>query len=247
MNAELGELLGSGKEAEVLRRGDHVLKLNRRGASKASAFREAANLAIVERLGLPAPIPLGVTQVDQRWGVLMTLAPGESFGAVILRQTELMPDYVAAMAELHARILKQPGTGLMSLKARLSANIGRAPGLGDAERKRLLDGLILCPEGDSLCHGDFHPWNILGSPRQAIVVDWLDACSGSPAADICRTYVLMKPPALQLADAYLAVCEATGLATRADVLAWLPLVAAARLAEGVADGVDTLMEMVRGR
>ena len=91
------------------------------------------------------------------------------------------------------------------------------------------------------------PWNILGSPGQAIVVDWLDACSGSPAADICRTYVLMKPPAPQLADAYLAVCEATGLATRADVFAWLPLVAAARLAEGVADVVDTLMEMVRGR
>jgi hypothetical protein len=61
-------------------------------------------------------------------GVLMTLAPGESFGAVILRQTELMPDYVTAMAELHARILKQQGTGLMSLNARLSANIGQAPG-----------------------------------------------------------------------------------------------------------------------
>jgi hypothetical protein len=75
MNAELGELLGSGKEAEVLLRGDHVLKLNRRGASKASAFREAANLAMVERLGLPAPMPLGVMQVHQRWGVLMTLAP----------------------------------------------------------------------------------------------------------------------------------------------------------------------------
>src|SRR4030095_12420504 len=147
MNAELGELLGSGKEAEVLRRGDHVLKLHRRGASKASAFREAANLAMVERLGLPAPIPLGVTQVDQRWGVLMTLAPGESFGAFIVRQTELVPDYVAAMAELHARILQQPGTGLMSLKARLSANIGRAPGLGDAERKWLLDGLAPMPRG----------------------------------------------------------------------------------------------------
>jgi hypothetical protein len=55
-----------------------------------------------------------------------------------------------------------------------------------------------------------------------------------------------EAPVPQLADAYLAVCEATGLATRAGVLAWLPLVAAARLAEGVADGVDALVEMVRG-
>jgi Ser/Thr protein kinase RdoA (MazF antagonist) len=247
MDAEFGELLGSGKEAEVFRRGDHVLKLNRRGASKASAFREAANLAIAETLGLPAPSPLGVTQVGERWGVLMTLATGESFGAVILRQAELIPHYLGTMAELHARILKQPGTGYMSLRARLSANIGRAPGLGDAERQRLLDELRARPEGDRLCHGDFHPWNILGPPGQAIVVDWLDACSGSPEADICRTYVLMKPPAPHLAEAYLDVCEAIGLATRNDVLAWSPLVAAARLAEGVKDGVDALMAMARGQ
>lgn len=247
VNAELGEHLGSGKEAEVFRHHDHVLKLYRQGASKGSAFREAASLAIVEKLGLPAPAPLGVTQVGERWGVLMTLAPGEPFGAVILRQAELIPDLLEAMAELHAKLLKQPGTGLMSLRARLATNIGRAPGLGDTERKRLLDGLRQRPECDRLCHGDFHPWNILGAPGRAIVVDWLDACSGSPEADICRSYVLMRPPAPQLAEAYLDVCEAMGLAGRADVLSWMPMVAAARLAEGVTDEVDALMEMARGQ
>lgn len=246
MASEFGDLLGSGKEAEVFRRGDRALKLSRRGASKASAFREAANLAIVEALGLPAPIPLGVTQVGERWGVLMTLAPGESFGAVILRQAELIPHHLGAMADLHAHILQQPGTGLMSLRARLAANIERAPGLGDAERHRLLEALRQRPEGDRLCHGDFHPWNILGPPGRAIVVDWLDACSGSPEADLCRSYVLMRPPAPQLAEAYLELCEASGLASRAAILAWLPVIAAARLAEGVADGADVLMEMVRG-
>jgi hypothetical protein len=184
--------------------------------------------------------------MDERWGVLMTLAPGESFGAVILRQAGLIPAHLEAMAELHAHILNRPGTGLMSLRARLSANIARAPGLGDAERSRLLDELRQRSDGDRLCHGDFHPWNILGPPGQAIVVDWLDACSGSPEADICRSYVLMKPPAPQLAEAYLDVCEARGLATRGDILAWLPFVAAARLAEGVTDGVDALMAMTRG-
>ena len=54
--AELGKLLGKGKEAEVFQYGDHVLKLYKPAAPKTSAFREAANLAIAERLGLPAPI-----------------------------------------------------------------------------------------------------------------------------------------------------------------------------------------------
>lgn len=245
MSDEIGDLLGSGKEAEVFRRGDHVLKLNRAGASKSAAFREAANLAVIESLGLPAPAPLGVMESSGRWGVLMTLAPGESFGAAILRQAELTPHYLAAMVELHARILSHPGTGLMSLRARLATNIGRAPALGDAERRLLLDGLRERPEGDRVCHGDFHPWNILGPPGEAMVVDWLDACSGPPEADICRSYVLMKPPAPHVADAYLEVCEATGLASRAEILAWCPFVAAARLAEGVANDLDMLIEMAR--
>lgn len=245
MNADYGSLLGSGKEAEVYRQGDHVLKLSRAGTSKAAAFREAANLAIVEGLGLPAPAPLGVVQQNNRWGVLMTMVPGESFGAVMLRQPELVPDYLDAMAELHARILGQPGTWQASLEARLSSNIGKAPGLGDAERKRLLAALLARPTGDRLCHGDFHPWNILGPPRQAMVVDWLDACFGPAEADICRSYVLMQPHVPELAEAYLSACEARGLAARGDVLAWSPIVAAARLAEGVVGERDPLMEMAR--
>ena len=245
MDAEYGHLLGSGKAAEVYLQGDHVLKLGRPGASKAAAFREAANLAVIEALGLPAPAPLGVARLGERWGVLMTLAQGESFGAAIQRLAKLIPDYLDAMAELHARILSQPGTWQMNLRARLSTNIGRAPGLGDAERKRLLDALLVRPEGDRLCHGDFHPWNILGPLGQAIVVDWLDACSGPPEADICRSYVLMKPRAPHLAEAYLSACETRGLASRDDVLSWAPFVAAARLAEGVEDDRDELMEMAR--
>ncbi|KRA43231.1 hypothetical protein ASD80_08245 [Devosia sp. Root635] len=238
-------MLGSGKQAEVYGQGDHVLKLGRPGASKAAAFREAANLAIVEALGLPVPAPLGVVQLNGRWGLQMTLAPGESFGAVIMRHPELTPNYLGAMVELHARILAQPGTGLVGLRARLSTNIGRAPGLGEAVRKRLLDALLERPQGDRLCHGDVHPWNILGPPDQPMVVDWLDACSGPAEADICRSYVLMKPQAPHLAEAYLAASETRGLACRGDVLSWAPLVAAARLAEGVADDLDELMEMAR--
>jgi hypothetical protein len=241
MNAELGELLGSGREAEVLRRGDHVLELNRRGASKASAFREAANLAIVERLGLPAPVPLGVTQVDQRW-VLMTLAPGESFGAVILRQTELMPDYLAAIAELHARILKQPGTGLMSLKERLSA-ISIRPRARQCGAQATARRAAPMPRGWQVVSRRLppleHPWITPTSDRRRLARCLL----GKPGDRHLPHVRADEAPRPQLADAYLAVCEAIGLATRADVLAWLPLVAAA----GLADGVDALMEMVRGR
>src|SRR3712207_6364924 len=94
-------VLGSGKEAEVFATPAGALKLYRAGAPKASAFREAAHLAIVEALGLPAPRVLSVEEVEERWGIEMTLAPGEAFGSAMKRMPERTPEYLAAMARLH--------------------------------------------------------------------------------------------------------------------------------------------------
>jgi DNA-binding helix-hairpin-helix protein with protein kinase domain len=59
----LGRLLGSGKEAEVYECGDLVVKLYRATAPKRSAFREAAILAAVEALELPAPTVWGAARL----------------------------------------------------------------------------------------------------------------------------------------------------------------------------------------
>jgi aminoglycoside phosphotransferase (APT) family kinase protein len=243
MMVELGKLLGKGKEAEVFQYGDHVLKLYKPAAPKTSAFREAANLAIAERLGLPAPIALGVQSVGERWGVAMTLAPGESFGAAMTRDPTQRPAYLESMVRLQVRIHAQPAAELASMKARLSANIERSAMLGPIRQRRLLEGLAALPEGDKLCHGDFHPWNILGSADDAVIVDWLDACRGDPAADVCRSYVLMRHSAPEIATAYVETYELIADEKSDDVFAWLPVIAAARLAEGVPHEVDELMEL----
>ena len=130
------------------------------------------------------------------------------------------------------------------MKARLSANIGRSAMLGPILQRRLLDALSELPDGDMLCHGDFHPWNILGPADDAIVVDWLDACQGNPAADVCRTYVLMRHSVPDLAAAYVETYGWMANEETDDTFAWLPVVAAARLAEGVPHEVDELMELV---
>ena len=241
---ELGKLLGKGKEAEVFQCGDHVLKLYKAHAPKSSAFREAANLAIAERLGLPAPVALGVQSRRDRWGVAMTLAAGESFGAAMTRDPTQSPSYLQSMARLQRHIHACPAVELASMKARLSANIERSTMLGPIRQRSLLDGLAALPDGDILCHGDFHPWNILGPADDAIVVDWLDACRGDPAADVCRSFVLMRHSAPDLATRYVKANTAIGGKSGDDISAWLPFIAAARLAEGVPHEVDELMALV---
>jgi aminoglycoside phosphotransferase (APT) family kinase protein len=82
---------------------------------------------------------------------------------------------------------------------------------------------------NSLCHGDFHPQNILYDGNKYWIIDWVDATSGNPLADACRTYLLFKQGLPYYAEAYLRLfCKETDL-KQDDVLAWLPVLAAARM------------------
>jgi aminoglycoside phosphotransferase (APT) family kinase protein len=239
----LGGLLGSGKEAEVYEYGDRVAKLYKPHALKRSAFREAAILAFVESLGLPAPNVHGVRSFEGRWAVLMDRANGLLFAHVMRHDPAAIPAHLKAMAALHVRVHAEPAAQLASLNAKLAANIARATALGDALRDTLLKRLAAMPDGGRLCHGDFHPENIVGPIGRETILDWLDASRGDPAADVCRTYVLIKPVSEELASAYVEAYVAFGKVRRDEIMNWLPFVAAARLAEGVPDEVEGLMAM----
>src|ERR1700733_285044 len=178
----LGRLLGTGKEAEVFAFGDGALKLYRATAAKRSAFREAANVAVAESFGLPVPEILGLGRFGDRWGIIMGLAEGPSFVKANSRQTSA---YLKQMALLQFRVHGHSGTHFATLKARLSANIRRAQSLDSETRSRLLTKLNTFPEGERLCHADFHLSNILGPLKRPKLIDWLDASNGVPAADVC--------------------------------------------------------------
>ena len=103
------------------------------------------------------------------------------------------------------------------------------------------------PEDNRLCHGDFHPDNVVLTPRGPVVIDWLTAVQGAAAADVCRTLLLLEhasPPSglrmtlvlvlrrLFAAAYWRRYARRTGL-QRSQMEAWrLPLVAA-RLAENL--------------
>jgi hypothetical protein len=64
------------------------------------------------------------------------------------------------MVQLHLRIHAHEAIQLASLKVRLAANIAATTLLDEPQRHRLLTGVADMPDGDRLCHGDFHPMNI---------------------------------------------------------------------------------------
>ncbi|WP_417307408.1 phosphotransferase family protein [Devosia sp.] len=233
--ALVGSLLGAGQVAEVFAYGDHVLKLYRRPEAKASVFTEAAVLAAIADHGLPVPDVHAVGQWQGRWGLVMDRAEGETLARFTPSGIDLVPGAMDEMLRLHRRFHAITDVRLPSLRQRLHFRIARSD-LPPEQCEALLGRLAGLPDGTRLCHGDFHPFNILGRPGQTLVVDWLDAASGPPAADVCRTHLLVSGVAPDLADAYVAAYAAASDLSTAEILAWRPVLAAARLAvEGVDD------------
>jgi Ser/Thr protein kinase RdoA (MazF antagonist) len=240
----LGPRIGIGKEAEIFEYGMGVLKVYNAGAPKRAAFREAALLALVESLELPVPEVHGVWQNADRWGVVMARADGPTFAEAMLQHPDQVPAYLNAMARLHLRVHGHRALQFPAAKPRLAADIEKAEILGEGRRDALLRRLEGMPEGDRLCHGDFHPLNILGPPGQAIIIDWPNASRGDPAADVCRSYILIRNVAPNIAGAYVDAYAGVSGFDAAEIFSWLPLIAAARLAEGVPSEEVELIAMV---
>lgn len=260
MISQRGPLIGQGRTAEVFEWGDtQVLKLFKRGYPSESVEREANISRIVHERGLPVPAVGDTVEIDDRLGVEFERIDGPS----MLRQLSSKPWRVKSMArtlaEIHATIHERDGSSLPSQKEYLERSIRAAPRLTDEARAAALETLERLPEGNAVCHGDFHPENILLSPNGPIVIDWIIATSGNPIADVARTSMILRlgsipsgsPGKLLITIArrmfhghYMKQYTALTGVTLEQVREWeLPIVAA-RLNEGIEDEESDLLTVI---
>jgi aminoglycoside phosphotransferase (APT) family kinase protein len=112
---------------------------------------------------------------------------------VRLRSTPArLAQHMRMMAQLHVEMHRNTINTLPSLRARLRRRIDQAAPLPEHLRKAALSVLDGLPDSDHLCHGDFHPENILLTAQRALVIDWNDATMGYPLGDVARTWLLFR-------------------------------------------------------
>jgi uncharacterized protein (TIGR02172 family) len=188
------ELLGRGRMADVYAWGDGlILKLNHAEFPKIVAEKEFEAAKAAHAAGVPVPAVFEVIERDGRFGITFERISGGSLLDELKSKPWSLGSCAKRLAELHARIhVCSLPVGLMSQKEYIRSGIEAAQGITDAERKSVLDYLQQLPEGDRLCHGDFHPDNILFSSRGPLIIDWMTGTRGDPAADVCRTLLIME-------------------------------------------------------
>jgi Ser/Thr protein kinase RdoA (MazF antagonist) len=256
----IGPKLGDGREAEVFAWGDDaVVKLYRLGYGGYRA--ESAALATLDGCGV-APRLLEVVHHAGRPGLVLQRLDGTDVLTLLQSQPWRMLGLARALAEAHRAVhhVHAPAD-LPDLRHILATRVGDAA-LTPRSRTfvlRVLDGL---PAGDRLCHGDFHPGNVLVAAGRAGVIDWTNASRGVPDADVARTALLLRcaaplpgTPVLQrglmaagrsvFARAYLRAYRGGLLRPLAQVDSWTVVQAAARLAEGIATEEPVLSRVLQ--
>lgn len=237
MTAEPGSLLASGNTAEVFAWGnDRVLKLYKPSPwAKRVAFREAANQAAVEAMGLPVPAVHAVVAQSERWGIVSDRVVGTSFAQRMLADPALVAGHIETLIDLQLRLQQATAPFFAGVKQRLANHISHAPQLSPERKNSLIAGLQAMPDGDQLCHFDFHPMNVLGVLNSPVVIDWCDACRGTAPADGCRSHLLLEMHAEAFAASYLEHYCRISRCSADELLAWRPYMLAAKLIETPAE------------
>lgn len=174
-----------------------MLKRFHPGRPAAKVEREYLVTRAAKAAGLPVPAACELISTDGRLGIVFERIQG----VTMLKQFQDQPWKLLVatrlVAALHAQVhgwLAPPE--IPPLRLRIQERIAAAPALSAAEKQAARRCLDRLPEGDALCHGDFHPANILLTAGGPVIIDWGGGTRGDPLADVAQTIVLIQKESL---------------------------------------------------
>ena len=212
------------------------------------------------RAGLPVPAVGGLIEIEGRLGQVYERIEGRSIAEGLFGAAEGQPGILAELAQVFAEVhadIHACGSidGLPSQQHLESVAIERVAALLADLKEAVLSAFAGMPAGDRLCHGDYHPFNVLLSPRGPVVIDWNNAHTGNPLEDVARSALILAGVAVsqpelgaaadQFRRAYLDHYFQIRPGDEQQLEAWKPIVAAVRLSDGIPELEQWLLEQIR--
>jgi aminoglycoside phosphotransferase (APT) family kinase protein len=257
------ERLGAGREAEIFAWGDgRVLRLARDAWRRPSVEREAIALGAAYRAGVPVPAVYELVTIDERPGAVLDRIDGEDLLVHLGRRPWALWSVAKTLGRQHAALHRVDAPEALpplreELRRRLHSEL-----VPDDVREHALILLDQLPDGERLCHGDFHPGNLLRAGSGYVVIDWTNAARGHPSADVARSLLLLATAAIPsdapaavrrlatggrrfLVAAYLRAYAREMPLDRELVDRWRPVCIAARLSEDIEEERVDLLALAR--
>ncbi len=242
---KLDRVIAVRNDKTVYRDDDRAVKVFVSGYKKSDILGEALNQTRMREIGLPVPEVLEVSAIDGKWSIISEYISGKPLSRLIEEESDKLDEYLDLFTEIQTIIHSTSCYDLIRLKDDMSRKISEAE-LEATVRYSMLSKLESMPRQSRVCHGDFNPSNvIIDEDGNAYVIDWSHTTQGSASADIAKTYVLFLLDGQDgAADAYLKkICKKTSV-EEGEIKEWLPLVAAAEMAERRGTSLSVLRELI---
>ncbi len=246
----IGKMIGQGNTAEIYDyNADCILKLYREAMPEQACIDEFRYTLIAYHATSNVPEPIDIIHVDGRIGAVYKKLPGRTMLKQMMARIWKSGYYAKCLAAYHIGIQQPIDAEIPTVKEKLQRDIESTDLLSEDEKLLIYQNLSDLPDGDILCHFDFHPDNIMLNKNQYGVLDWMTACKGDRLSDVSRTGIILKFSQIPRVPAFINViagavqkgvyrkyirCYLDKTSARIeDVEKWDLVVAAARLREWI--------------
>lgn len=191
----LGTRIGQGVEAEVFATVEgYALKLMRSPDHAARLGMEVAALRAAAVAGVRTPRVYRQVVVDGRPGIEMQRIQGVDLLTMIARRPWIVFHAGKLAGRTHAAIGAAPAPEtLPAVRDVAGSVIDRMLQVSPSpEIAWAMQVLATLPDGDRLCHGDFHPGQMMVEGGEGVVLDWATAKRGDPLFDHALTCVILR-------------------------------------------------------
>lgn len=183
-----------GRTAEIFSFGDgKVLKLFFPTIPQSWIQKEVDTGQFIMNAHLPVPKVYEMVHLHDREGLIYERIEGPSLLNEMAQKPWKIVKYARMLAELHVKVHEVTApAGLEPQREWARGGIPETTRLPGDLRERILHLLDSMPEENQLCHGDFHPGNIILSQPGPIIIDWMTASRGVPSGDVARSAIILE-------------------------------------------------------
>lgn len=208
---KLGNLVGRGATSEVYQLNDtQVIKLYNTGCSEDSLKYEYEKMLSAYKNHVPVPRIYELVEYNGRLGYIMEYIVGKTLKNVLdidiakVTVGEISMDeftnnffsYIKQTANTLFEVHKIKSEQMEKMDDRLKWHTQNTEILSEEEKLKIINLINALPNGDSVCHGDPNPNNIMVSNNKFQLIDWVNAGVGNPFYDIAE-YVWLSTPSLK--------------------------------------------------
>lgn len=187
------QLLTQGGEADIYEVDTkNILRVVRKDIS--DRFKnEKIIFPILQQYNILTPKLYDYLEIENKQAELMERIKGITFSDYLIKNPFTLKSSISKFAQIHSHILKiETKENIPSIKEIMNSLANNPLDVEEYIFNRVMEILDELPDGDNICHGDFHPGNILVQDNKNYIIDWGNVHRGNYLSDIAHTYLLLS-------------------------------------------------------